>query len=237
MSNNNTWDVADEVHWCEESQTLDSECLCQIRVIYGIHRRDIYFPISDRLESQWRITTKSTILRCHHQWRGFTECSRYSVSKCHDHCCMTDACFLQPDVSHCRFCNAKVPLTGHKFHYDDEDLCGLRKTTLLGTVITSIYRALRSKKCVYEPDSLLDYGDVGIKALMGQFPYLKTVEFEDEKELREKYKYLSSSSIIRRKELNPTKRIKEEEEIIIGFTNDPYQPHTPIFLNQQQQQE
>lgn len=255
--------VWDEFDGCYECGAAEKTPLCSTtyRVLKKCRPRVINRPNSvDAIK--WEVDLGYQTA-CWHKWRG----EKYAHDRWAEGVTgslVTD-CLYYSHIGHildsqrveCRFCNADMPFADFPYHFDDQNLCGLRKTTLLGTVLTELHRAFNNfsgipakvsrLNCLqilnqlhfHDEEGVLQFDPLADNIIQGRFPYKKTVEFEDEEELRAKYKMICSlpPKTERRKELNPFKRIKEgEEDPIVAYTNEPYQPHTPIHQSQLQQQ-
>jgi hypothetical protein len=221
---------------CDEKEEEEKSCqycgakpktdLCEMGVFItvSIEERPLYHLLSKELGTAYEYNEKCAI-RCYHAWGG------YRAQHFRGPSLFTDLIldrkiipFGQPRK--CRFCEAKVAHHQIRSHFDQEDLCGLRKTTLLGLCITRLHRLLYPPGAYY-PVSYEELYPLQENVRDDSFPYQKAVEFLDNDLLKQKYKtefYLFSSINpipSKRKDLNPTNRV--------GYKNKKQQPQSPLY--------
>jgi hypothetical protein len=233
-NNSDDWDVADEFDGCYECGAPEKTPLCSLPVwlVARVNTVTRTYPLNlekDAQEVHFMVST-AMVLKCYHAWKG-----RRFYDKRKEEGRLLGDLNLDPSPhfmlypkgedynATCAFCDAKVHLKDLRYHFDENDLCGLRKTTLLGMVITYLKRTSNEDNdnphCGEEVqrDWLIPVcdkgwmtrsykGDLALSTMVGKYPFRKTVEFNDEPQLREKYKYLQGTPRVeRKKELNPTK--------------------------------
>jgi hypothetical protein len=218
---------------CQECGADIKTDLCEVnvRLVFEVSHFVEYKPKSiDGPKEMW-VSRSANRPRCYHAWRGRRW--RSCLHGGHGSVCLTtDISFasynIDDDNVRCWFCDAVVHLKDLRYHFDNNDLCGLRKTTLLGTVISYLNHVTnedpKNVHCgteaqtewLTDPDSDWDNWkqDFGMSVVLGKFPFKKTVEFNDEEEMREKARDKYGKSLLKlvktRKELNPTKLIKQQ---------------------------